>query len=246
MVHKIYITEEQFSSILLNEFKINGEERKFRPIKDIAWRLALLAMKGVVPLMVINQSIDCYKGMTSNEKEETKALVKKYCKEHNNISRTSNEAPSFTQSSTEDTKRPKKDTLISTDAVVTVYNACKEQCNDDYGTTASGFKLNVNNPQSHKVCAMERTFMKRCGIKYGDIIYVKGTYKGEFDGYYQVQDTMNKRFAGQNKIDILVNKDIKYGGTWPDTTAMVYKVNDQDKIKTILNTMAKEGDGKIK
>ena len=56
---------------------------------------------------------------------------------------------------------------------------------------------------------MERTFMKELGLKYGDVVYVEGTQK--WDGPWQIQDTMNKRFAGMHKIDILVPKNIRTG-----------------------------------
>ena len=42
---------------------------------------------------------------------------------------------------------------IANDAIITVYNAVPAQCNADCGTTASGFKLNLNNVASHKIVA---------------------------------------------------------------------------------------------
>lgn len=99
--------------------------------------------------------------------------------------------------------------LVSDDTIATVYNAVPSQCNNDVIHTASMFKLNLGNVLSQRVIAMERTFMKELGLKYGDVVYVEGTEK--WDGPWQIQDTMNKRFAGMHKIDILVPKNIRTG-----------------------------------
>ena len=99
--------------------------------------------------------------------------------------------------------------LVSDDTLATVYNAVPQQCNNDVVHTASMFKLNLTNVLSQRVIAMERTFMKELGLKYGDVVYVEGTEK--WDGPWQIQDTMNKRFAGMHKIDILVPRNIRTG-----------------------------------
>ena len=98
---------------------------------------------------------------------------------------------------------------VSNDALATVYNAVPSQCNNDVLHTASMFKLNLGDVLSQRVIAMERTFMKELGLKYGDVVYVEGT--GKWDGPWQIQDTMNKRFAGMHKIDILVPSNIRTG-----------------------------------
>ena len=99
--------------------------------------------------------------------------------------------------------------LVSDDTLATVYNAVPAQCNKDVVHTASMFKLNLANVLSQRVIAMERTFMAELGLKYGDVVYVEGTQK--WDGPWQIQDTMNKRFAGMHKIDILVPRNIRTG-----------------------------------
>ena len=99
--------------------------------------------------------------------------------------------------------------LVADDVTATVYNAVPAQCNKDVQHTASMFKLDLKNVLSHRIIAMERTMMKEFGLKYGDVVKIEGT--GKWDGVWQIQDTMNKRFAGQHKIDILVPNDIKYG-----------------------------------
>lgn len=99
--------------------------------------------------------------------------------------------------------------LVSDDTLATVYNAVPAQCNKDVVHTASMFKLNLADVLSQRVIAMERTFMAELGLKYGDVVYVEGTEK--WDGPWQIQDTMNKRFAGMHKIDILVPRNIRSG-----------------------------------
>lgn len=99
-------------------------------------------------------------------------------------------------------------TLISCDTEATVYNAVKEQCNDDPGHTASMYEINLSDVASDHIIAMERTMMAEYGIQYGDIVRVEGT--GRWDGIWQVQDTMNKRFAGKHKIDFLVPNHIRH------------------------------------
>lgn len=132
---------------------------------------------------------------------------------------------------------------IANDVVITVYNAVPSQCNNDVQHTASMFRLNLNDPASHKIVAMERTMMAKYGIKYGDIIKIEGTYQGKQDGIYQVQDTMNKKYAGQNKIDVLVPNNVKYGGTTKDALATVYVLNDKSNEATYRLDMAPEYDG---
>ena len=129
---------------------------------------------------------------------------------------------------------------ICNDAVITVYNAKPEQCNNDVEHTASMFHLNLNDVSSHKIVALERSFMKEFDLKFGDVIKIVGTHKGLQDGVYQIQDVMNKRFAGQHKIDILVPDSVTHGGTWPEQYATIYVLNDKNNTKQYLDLMAPE------
>lgn len=113
--------------------------------------------------------------------------------------------------------------LLCNDTEVTVYHAKKSQCNDDVQNTASMFMLNLNNPESHKIIAMERTMMKQYGLRYGDLIKIEGT--GERDGVYQLQDTMNKRFKNKHKVDILIN-DGSQIGKW--NNVKIFKLSNPD------------------
>lgn len=130
--------------------------------------------------------------------------------------------------------------MIADDVVVTVYNAVPAQCNADVRHTASMFKLDLKNPESHRIIAMERTMMAEYGLKYGDIVKIEGTYNGVQDGVYQIQDTMNKRFAGQHKVDVLVSNNVKYGGTLKNAPAKVYVLNDKSAEDTYRLDMAPE------
>lgn len=113
--------------------------------------------------------------------------------------------------------------LVASDVVTTVYNAVPNQCDSTPNYTASGFKLDLTNVVAHKIIAMERTFMKELGLKYGDVVKIEGT--GKYDGVWQIQDTMNKRYAGQHKIDLLVDKSIKLG-KW--TNVKLYVLADKE------------------
>lgn len=123
--------------------------------------------------------------------------------------------------------------LVAEDVEATVYNAVPEQCYGDPSYTASMFRLNMNDVYSHRIIAMERTFMKELGLKYGDVVKVEGT--GKWDGVWQIQDTMNKRFAGQKKIDFLVPDHIKLG-KW--NTVKIYTLTNKEKTYIYKNKMA--------
>lgn len=122
--------------------------------------------------------------------------------------------------------------LVDTSTVVTIYNACKEQCNSDPTTPANPrFKIDIPNAGKHKIVAFEKTFADSLNLKFGDIVYIEGT---DYDGYYQFQDRMNKRFKGQHKIDLLVDNSIKYG-KW--NNVKLYKVNGTEEQ---LNSIRRE------
>lgn len=99
--------------------------------------------------------------------------------------------------------------LISSSTVATVYNAVPAQCNSQPLVTASGFHLEKEKIPSYRIIAMERTMMNQYGLSYGDVVKVEGA--GEYDGLWQIHDTMNRRFAGKHKIDFLVPENIRHG-----------------------------------
>jgi len=116
-------------------------------------------------------------------------------------------------------------TLISETTTATVYNAVKSQCDDSPLITASQYHINPDTIEKDRILDMERTMMWEYGIHYGDIVKIEGT--GTYDGLWQVQDTMNKRFAGQHRIDLLVPSHIRTG-KW--TRVKIYK-----KTQTIFD-----------
>lgn len=123
--------------------------------------------------------------------------------------------------------------LADTSTFATVYNAVPAQCNGDFGHTASMFRLNLYDVLSQRVIAMERTFMSKLGLKYGDVVKIEGT--DGFDGVWQIQDTMNKRFAGKHKIDILVPETIRHGA-WENVK--LYILNDKSMTEKYKSQMA--------
>lgn len=93
----------------------------------------------------------------------------------------------------------------------TVYHAVPEQTNSDPLHTASMFKLDLSNPYKHKIIAVSRDLLDE--FPMGTKVRICGT--GLYDGYYVVEDKMNKRW--KNKIDILINEDMKIG-KWDNVT----------------------------
>lgn len=91
----------------------------------------------------------------------------------------------------------------------TVYNAVPEQCNSNYLITASGFKLDSLNQYSHRILAVSRDLLSQ--FCYGDSVYIVGT--GKYDGWWRIEDTMNKRW--KKRIDLLINQDMGLG-KWSD------------------------------
>lgn len=99
--------------------------------------------------------------------------------------------------------------LIAEDVTVTVYNACPEQCNADYLHTASMFEIDKSRLAEQRILAMERTMMKEYGLSYGMTVKIEGT--GRYDGVWRLEDTMNRRYAGQHKVDLLMPDNIRTG-----------------------------------
>jgi len=93
--------------------------------------------------------------------------------------------------------------LVCSEIVITCYNPVIGQTDSNPDITASGKRINLNDPINHRWVAISRDLEKR--FKFGDEVYICGT--GLYDGIWVVQDRMNKRF--NNRVDLLVgNKDI--------------------------------------
>lgn len=117
-----------------------------------------------------------------------------------------------------DVKHEEKWSVVANDVTATVYHAVPAQCNADCLHTASMMKVIPDKIQTQRILAMERTMMAQYGISYGDIVRIEGT--GMYDGAWQVQDTMNKRFAGQHKVDLMIPVGASIG-KWTNITVYV-------------------------
>lgn len=122
-----------------------------------------------------------------------------------------------------DTESPEKWTILADDVTATVYNAVPEQGYGQARHTASMHRINHDNIEAERIIAMERTMMSRYNVSYGDVLRIENA--GDYDGIWRVEDTMNKRFAGQNRIDFLVPNHIKTG-KW--TNVRIYAPADEN------------------
>ena len=93
----------------------------------------------------------------------------------------------------------------------TVYHAVEGQTDSTPLITASGKKINPNNPASHKWIAVSRD-LEPLGFVFGAKVIVCGA--GEMNGIWVVQDRMNKRWT--HRIDFLVNENTI--GKWEDVS----------------------------
>ena len=85
-----------------------------------------------------------------------------------------------------------------------VYHAVPEQTDGDT-TTASMFEIDMLNPYKHRIIAVSRDLLAE--FPFGTKVKVFGT--GNYDGIYEVQDKMPKRWS--NKIDLLINVGMREG-----------------------------------
>lgn len=201
---QIILTESQFNTLMESHiiiesiFEASSISEFKREIKKLIRRMLLTGMSVAAIISMINN----------------------YCESHNIPDETKEEVLSAVNDMPEETNPMADWKLVDSKTIATVYNAVPAQCNGDFGHTASMFRLNLNDVLSQRVIAMERTYMQKLGLKYGDVVYIEGT--NGYDGVWQIQDTMNKRFAGQHKIDILVPNNIKYG-SWDNVNLYVLK-----------------------
>lgn len=226
--NKIYLTENEIHYIIsqtvfniLNEEKLIEERLLFesslkniRNFNDLIKAVKKLARRGLLTISLLS-AIYAYYNLNETEKETIQNIVDKesVTVEENNF------------------LRPWK--LECDNVTATVYNAVPSQCNADCGRTATMFRLNMKNVYSHRIIAIERTMMDKYDIQMGDVVYLEGV--GEYDGIWQVQDKMNKRFAGQNKIDLLVPNDVKHG-LWKNVRLYVLKDKTRsDEFKSQLS-----------
>ena len=202
---QVILTESQFYTLIESQVIIESifeasSVREFKQeVRKLIRRLLLTGMSAAAIISMINN----------------------YCEENHIPDETKKEVLSAVNDDMPEETNPMADwKLVDSKTIATVYNAVPAQCNGDFGHTASMFRLNLNDVLSQRVIAMERTYMQKLGLKYGDVVYIEGT--NGYDGVWQIQDTMNKRFAGQHKIDILVPNNIKYG-SWDNVNLYILK-----------------------
>lgn len=214
---QIILTESQFNTLMESHiiiesiFEASSISEFKREIKKLIRRMLLTGMSVAAIISMINN----------------------YCDSHNIPDETKKEVLSAVNDMPEKTNQMADWKLVDSKTIATVYNAVPAQCNGDFGHTASMFRLNLNDVLSQRVIAMERTYMQKLGLKYGDVVYIEGT--NGYDGVWQIQDTMNKRFAGQHKIDILVPNNIKYGA-WDNVN--LYVLKDKSLTNSYRSEMA--------
>ena len=98
---------------------------------------------------------------------------------------------------------------ISYNVTVTTYNPTHRQTDSTPNITADGTKFHTWKATEYRYVALSRDFLSRWGgpFEYGDYVIIEGT--GEWDGIYQVRDTMNPKWT--NRVDILTtNSRFKY------------------------------------
>lgn len=213
MAKTVYLTEEQLARLLLKQQNINEGVSDFLKGGNLKKRIKFLLKKGISISVIVsaiiysyNMGYDAALGVVHEVQEEVSEVIE---------------------------DKQEQWELIADDVIATVYNAEPRQCNGDVTHTASMFRLNLSDVLSHRIIAMERTMMAEFGLKYGDVVKIEGT--GKWDGEWQIQDTMNKRFAGQHKIDILIPKSAGLG-QWKNVK--VYKLTNPEDSEQIKSTMA--------
>lgn len=227
-MRQILLTESQFNTLMETHiivesiFEIESIAEFKSEIKKLIKRMLLTGISiGAIYTMINNYC--CVHNVPEDTKQEVIALIE--------------ELPDTTQPFNKHDWK-----LADTKTLATVYNAVPAQCNDDCSHTASMFRLNLQDVASHRIIAMERTFMKKLGLRYNDVVYIEGT--DGYDGVWQIQDTMNKRYAGTHKIDILVPKHIRHG-LWNNVKLYVLKDKSlTDKYRSDMSPQLSKEDSK--
>lgn len=92
---------------------------------------------------------------------------------------------------------------------LTTYSPNEGETDSTPNITASGFKIDVDNPGKHKIIAVSRDLKRKW--KFNQKVRIRKA--GKYNGVYTVKDVMNKRH--KKRIDILVgleDKPIKLKG----------------------------------
>jgi 3D (Asp-Asp-Asp) domain-containing protein len=84
---------------------------------------------------------------------------------------------------------------------LTTYSATEGETDSTPHLTASGFKIDKDNPKKHRIIAVSRDLKRKW--PFGTKVRIKKA--GKYNGVYIVKDVMNKRY--KNRIDILIGED---------------------------------------
>jgi 3D (Asp-Asp-Asp) domain-containing protein len=114
-----------------------------------------------------------------------------------------------------------KNLILSTLLTVTatIYHATPFQTDSTPDRTATNFKINMNNPELHRIIAVSRDLEAK-GFKMNSIVVVSNA--GDMNGLWVVRDRMHKRWT--NRIDFLVDETLK-GGKWNNVKIKLYEHN---------------------
>lgn len=110
--------------------------------------------------------------------------------------------------------KPQYDTVNIT---VSVYQATIKQCDKNCLITGSGRKIMEKNIMRDRIIALSQDFFFRTKLHYGDSVLILGTRS--LDGWYIVEDAMNKRLS--KTVDILIPKS-QQGDIWKNCK-LIYK-----------------------
>ena len=216
---KVVLTENQIKTLLREEVIMENFFRDGMSFNEILNTVKMLAKKGILTTALV-AAIAYHFGLNQGQRQALQRQVPQ-----TEVVAQEEETP---QTREEYLVNPSGNWVeIAGDVLATVYNAVPAQCNNDVKHTASMFKLNLDDVLSHRIIAMERTMMKEFNLKYGDVVKIEGA--GKWDGVWRIEDTMNKRFAGQHKIDILVPNNVKTG-KW--NNVKIYVPQDQETKDT--------------
>ena len=96
------------------------------------------------------------------------------------------------------------DEVVPDIVTVTTYSITERETDSTPLLTASGFKINPQNPKRHRIIAVSRDLKRK--YRFGQRVRI--TNAGKYNGEYVIRDLMHHRW--KNKIDILINPDDKH------------------------------------
>ncbi len=99
----------------------------------------------------------------------------------------------------------------------TIYHATIKQTDSTPDRTATNFKIDMNNPEIHRIIAVSRDLEAK-GFKMNTVVVVSNA--GKMNGLWVIRDRMNKRWT--NRIDFLVDETMK-GGKWTNVKIKLYE-----------------------